>query len=185
MEGFFIKRNFVIILILISIFLIRFCCWKGVVSVNSILSPVFRGSGFYFKVFESSLDTFDDYLLKLSIPGINLEERVYDINSSSNDVDRHIKILKDSSIQDNVFFLAGHSGNGGASYFNDLVKLSKGDIVVIEMYDKKLYYAVDNFYYIEKTGYLEISNELENVLFLITCSLNYPNQQLVVVAYLT
>ena len=153
--------------------------------INYVFDPFFQVRDFYFEFFEPIPSGSNDYLLKLSIPCINLEEMVYDINSSFNNVDYHIKILKDSSVPDNVFFLAGHSGGGGASYFNDLVKLVKGDIIVIEIYDKKLYYVVEDFYYIEKTGYLEVSSGLKNVLFLITCSLKYSNQQLVVVAYLT
>ncbi len=128
---------------------------------------------------------FQDYLLELWIPSINLRQDVYDINSSLNQVDAHVEILASSIVSKNVFFLAGHSGQGGANYFNDIVKLQRGDCIELCLKDRVLHYVVDRSYYISKNGYLYVPEELQDVLFLITCSLKYWNQQLVVVAYLT
>lgn len=45
-------------------------------------------------------------------------------------------------------------------------------------------YEVKNIYYINKTGYMEIPEELSNTLILITCSVKYKNKQLIVVSTL-
>ena len=124
-------------------------------------------------------------MLLLEIPSISLREKVYTMDSSSNVVDQHIQILKDSRIDENFFLFAGHSGSGRANYFNDLKYVKIGDLVFIFINNKRLCYVVEKMYYIEKNGYFALSSEeVQNIVYLFTCSLDYPSKQLVVQAHL-
>ena len=100
----------------------------------------------------------DSYLLELDIPCINLKELVYDMDSELNSIDYHVEILKNSNLEKNIYFLAGHSGSSDVSFFNNLVSLKKGDIIFIRTKNFELCYIVENLYLIEKNGYLEIEN---------------------------
>ena len=121
----------------------------------------------------------DNILFKLYIPRIKLEKDVYTIDSSENNVDYNIEILDGSVIDKNLFFLAAHSGNGNASYFNKLIDLEVGDIIFIEKNNIKKYFVIKDKFYITKNGYFEYFS-FENRLYLITCSLDYLDKQLVV-----
>lgn len=127
----------------------------------------------------------EDNLFILQIPRINLEEKVYNMDSSQNYVDYHVQILEGSNIQDDFLFLAAHSGNGRNSYFNRLVELEIGDVIWIDKKTRRECFVVEELFYILKTGYLEYKVEREQgILYLITCSLEYNNKQLVVKARL-
>lgn len=120
-----------------------------------------------------------EYLFKLYIPKINLLKWVYDIDSKLNDVDINVELLNSSIKDDNLYFLASHSGGGQASYFDDLIYLEKGDVIFLEDEYQSLSYVVEEMFYIEKNGYFEVSGT-NNMLFLITCSLSNKREQLVV-----
>lgn len=127
----------------------------------------------------------EEILFTVHIPRINLERVVYTMDSSKNDVDYNVQILNGSDLGKNFLFLAAHSGVGGASYFNRLVELEVGDIIWIDKGYEKLYFVVETLFYIPKNGYLEYSSlEVKDKLYLITCSLEYSNQQFVVKAML-
>ena len=124
-------------------------------------------------------------LFELYIPRINLRHFVYAIDSSLNDVDYNVEILENSNLENNLFFLAAHSGSGSVSYFDDLVYLEKGDIIWISGYIKRYVFVVEKSFYIQKNGYFEANyNSDGNTLFLITCSLKYVDRQLIVKANL-
>lgn len=123
----------------------------------------------------------DDILLELDIPRINLMRKVYNINSSLNNVDKNVEILKNSNLDKNLYFLASHSGGGNASYFDALVYLEIGDFIWINKEREKYAFVIEEVFYIQKNGYFEVSyNKEGNNLFLITCSLKYKNKQLVI-----
>lgn len=120
-------------------------------------------------------------LLKIVIDRINVDESVYNINSVLNHVDYHVEILEHSNLDKNLFYLAAHSGSGSKCYFNDLILLEKGDIIFIFIGHDKLCFVVEELFYIEKEGYFEVLSQIQsNYLFLITCSLDYDNKQLIV-----
>ena len=121
----------------------------------------------------------NNILFKFYIPRINLEKDVYTIDSGENDIDYNIEILEGSDMDKNLFFLAAHSGSGSASYFNELVDLDIGDIILIEKNNIKKYFVIKDKFYITKNGYFEYFS-FENRLYLITCSLDYLDKQLVV-----
>lgn len=131
-------------------------------------------------------DIEEDILFYIYIPKINLKRPVYNIGSNLNNVDYNVQILDGSDISNNLLFLAAHSGGGVASYFDRLVELEIGDIILIDSKDNQRHFVVEELFYIPKSGYLEYSSsDVCNILYLITCSLEYSNRQLVVKANLT
>ena len=91
----------------------------------------------------------DDVLLELFIPRINLRENVYTIDSSLNDVRYGVEILEDSDLDINLFFLAAHSGSGRVNYFNDLIYLEVGDVVLVIINGNRLSFVVSDMFYIQ------------------------------------
>lgn len=125
----------------------------------------------------------DDVLFELVIPSIKLRKNVYTIDSSLNNVDKNVEILDNSNISKKLFYLASHSGSGDASYFDDLIYLEIGDIIWLYGDNSRLGFVVRDMFYINKNGYFEASYGSDgNVLFLITCSLEYVGKQLIVKA---
>ena len=120
----------------------------------------------------------------LEISKINLSQKIYTKNSSLNNVDKNVQILRESSFPDenngNVI-LAAHSGSGKIAYFKNLVKLKKGDDVNI-YYNNSLYsYKVEEIYEVDKTGKIELEDHSSSVLTLITCSEKDKTKQIVII----
>lgn len=120
----------------------------------------------------------DSYLFRLVIPSIDLDKVIYGNNSELNNVDDNVEILSESDIENGVYFFAGHSGNGDNCYFNHVKELDIGDIIYVYYGDKKFIYEVVEKYFIIKSGFMEVDENLVNVLFLITCS-DYGRQLIV------
>lgn len=139
------------------------------------------------KTEEKTEDTKANYVAVIKIPKINLEKGLYAKESSMNNVNKNIQILKESSYPDVAkgnFILAGHSGNVRVSYFRKLDKLTIDDEVSIFYGGSEYKYKVVNIYDIEKTGTANIVRNAEKTtLTLITCRHN-TNKQIVVVCEL-
>lgn len=118
------------------------------------------------------------YLFRLVIPSIALDKVIYDNNSELNNVDYNVEILSESDIGKGVYFFAGHSGYGDNCYFNRVKELDVGDVIYVYYGNKMLIYEVVDKYLIIKSGYMEVDENLVNVLFLITCS-DYGRQLIV------
>ena len=128
----------------------------------------------------------EDYLLELIIPKINLKEKVYKIDSSKNNVDLHIQILKESTMPDgknSSIFLAAHRGNTRVSYFENLHKLEKGDSVYIDYKKVRYIYTINDFFLTEKNGTIPLTLENKDSITLITCDKNDKTKQLVFIGY--
>ena len=128
----------------------------------------------------------DDYLGIIEIPKINLQKRLYDINSYQNDVNKNIEIL-DSSDMPNVLggnlILAAHNGNTSVGYFRNLHKLTLGDEVNISYNDVNYTYEITKIYDVLKTGKVNIKRDKsKTTITLITCL--GSDRQLVVIGYL-
>ena len=154
--------------------------------VSYIVSLIFSISLLYY---DECLSLFildrEEELLVLDIPRIKLRRKVYNIGSKNNNVDYNIEILNNSNIENDLYFIASHSGSGRASYFDDLVYLSVGDLISLKSNDSIIVFVVKDMYYIDKNGYFNVSYNINGrELFLITCSLNYINRQLIVRAEL-
>ena len=133
----------------------------------------------YYTYLDDSFLNQKEYLFVLNIPKIGLVQNIYSIDSIYNHVDLNVELLSDSSLEDNLFFLAGHSGNGDNCFFNHLVDLEYGDVIHLDFFNYVLYYEVEDIYYIVKNGTMDVEI-LSNTLYLVTCSLVYPYQQLVI-----
>lgn len=150
--------------------------------VSYIVSIVFSISLLYYDEY-ISLFIWDkeEELLLLDIPRIELRRKVYNIGSKNNNVDYNVLLLDSSNIENNLYFIASHSGSSRASYFDNLVYLEIGDLIGLKNNDSIMVFVVKDMYYIDKNGYFDVSYNINGgELFLITCSLNYINRQLIV-----
>lgn len=121
-----------------------------------------------------------DYIAVLEIPKINLRKGIYAKDSSKNNVNKNIELMKESNMPDEVngnFILAGHSGTSRVSYFKNLHKLENGDKAYIYYNGARLVYKLVNTYDIQKTGEASITrNGQKTTLTLITCRHNTDKQ---------
>lgn len=130
----------------------------------------------------------EEYNMIIEIPKINLMKGIYDINSSKNNVDYNIEVLKESVILDNdinSLILASHNGNSKVSYFREVNKLVIDDEIYIYYNGNKYIYVVEDIYDVLKDGDVEISkNDSLCSLTLITCKNNSNDRQLVIISSL-
>lgn len=124
----------------------------------------------------------DSYIAILDIPKINLKKGVYSKESTNNNIDRNILLLKESSmpdIENGNLILAGHSGNSKNSYFKNLKKLNYDELAYIHYRGIKYAYKLVSKYEIIKNGEAIIHRNMnKNTLTLITCKDN-SNKQIV------
>ena len=116
----------------------------------------------------------NDYIGYLTIPKLNLTKGFLDMRSEYNNIEQNITVIKGSSYPDKEkgnFIIAAHSGSGWKAFFNDLYKLSTGDIAEVSYKGKKYTYKIVNIYKQEKTGTVAIyRNYDKTTLTLITCT---------------
>lgn len=129
----------------------------------------------------------EKYIGILEIPKINLKKGLVDKNSSSNNVDKNIYTLKETTLPDEQLnshiILAAHSGNSYISYFKNLKKLDIKDKVYFYYKNVKYIYEISNKYEIDKTGTTELKITNKSDITLITC-ISGTNKQVVYVANL-
>lgn len=140
------------------------------------------------EVEEEKKEVFYNYIGYLEIPKLNLKKGFVDINSPDNDVERNIFIVEGSTypdIEKGNFIIAGHSGTGWNSFFNNLYKLTKNDKINVR-YNGKIYtYKIVNIYEQEKTGTIAIyRNYNKTILTLVTCTNNNDKTQTIYVSEL-
>ena len=116
----------------------------------------------------------NDYIGYLTIPKINLKKGFLDMRSELNNIEQNITVIEGSSYPDKEkgnFIIAGHSGSGWKAFFNDLYKLSTGDIAEISYKGKKYTYKIVNIYKQDKVGTIAIyRNYDKTTLTLVTCT---------------
>lgn len=129
----------------------------------------------------------ENYIGILEIPKINLKKGLVDKNSSSNNVNKNIYTLKETTLPDEQLnshiILAAHSGNSYISYFKNLKKLDMKDKVYFYYKNVKYIYEISNKYEIDKTGTTELKITNKSDITLITC-ISGTNKQVVYVANL-
>ena len=123
-------------------------------------------------------DENDEIIGTLTIDKLNLSRKIYNINSSHNNVEENVTILNDDM---NLIVLAAHSGPGYIAFFNDLDKLELNDTVNLTYNNKKLVYKVTNIEEQPKDGTIEINKTDKQRLILTTCSKKDKGKQLVVI----
>jgi len=87
--------------------------------------------------------------IHFSPPFINLTKGFLDYRSTENDVEKNILVVEGSSYPDTKkgnLIIAGHSGTGWKAFFNDLYKLTQGDVAYITYKGKKYTYQIVNIY---------------------------------------
>ena len=116
----------------------------------------------------------NEYIGYLNIPKINLTKGFLDYRSTENDVEKNILVVAGSNYPDTKkgnLILAGHSGTGWKAFFNDLYKLTQGDVAYVTYKGKKYTYQIVNIYKQPKTGSIAIYRDYEkSTLTLITCT---------------
>ena len=116
----------------------------------------------------------NEYIGYLTIPKINLTKGFLDKRSSENDVDKNILVVNGSNypnVERGNFIIAGHSGTGWNSFFDDLYKLNIDDIAEVTYKNKKYTYKIVNIYKQPKVGNIAIYRDYnKTTLTLITCT---------------
>ncbi len=116
----------------------------------------------------------NNYIGYLTIPKINLKKGFLDIRSELNNVEQNVTVIEGSSYPDKDkgnLILAAHSGSGWKAFFNDLYKLSTGDVATVSYKGKVYTYKIVNIYKQEKIGKVAIyRNYNKTTLTLITCT---------------
>lgn len=129
----------------------------------------------------------DNYIGVLEIPKINLKKGIVDKTSASNNVNKNIYTLNETTLPDEQInshiILAGHSGNSYISFFKNLKKLDMKDKINFYYKGVKYIYEVSNRYEIEKTGTTDLKITNKSDITLITC-ISGTNKQVVYVANL-
>ena len=123
-------------------------------------------------------DENDEIIGTLTIDKLNLSRKIYNINSSHNNVEENVTILNDDM---NLIVLAAHSGPGYIAFFNNLDKLELNDTVNLTYNNKNLVYKVINIEEQPKDGTIEINKTDKQRLILTTCSKKDKTKQLVVI----
>lgn len=130
----------------------------------------------------------NDYIGYLTIPKINLTKGFLDKRSPENNVDKNILVVNGSNYpgtERGNFIVAGHSGTGWNSFFNDLYKLNLDDIAEVSYKGKKYTYKIVNIYTQPKVGNIAIYRDYsKTTLTLITCTNNDSTTQTVYIAEL-
>lgn len=124
-----------------------------------------------------------NYIGLLEIPKIKVKRGFLDVNEKYNDVDYNVTVIRGSNypdVENGNLILAAHSGNCSYCYFDNLYKLSKGDVAYVTYKDVKYSYKIVDIYQVEKTGTVAIYRDYsKKVLTLITCTRNSKTKQTV------
>ena len=131
----------------------------------------------------------NDYIAVLEIPKIKLKKGLFSPESTKNNVDENIAILNPVKMPDednHTFILASHSGNSNISYFRNLNRLRRGDIVYVHYKNVTYKYVISTYYYEEKTGGITIKDKTKNnsIIVLTTCKPISYNKQLTYIGIL-
>lgn len=129
-----------------------------------------------------------NYIAVLEIPTINLKRGLVSKTDKNNNVNKNIKILKESDMPDvenGNFILAGHSGNSRVSFFKNLNKVKENDLIFIYYKSIKYTYKVVHTHLEVRDGDIEIvRNKNKSSLTLTTCSQEKKGNQIVIISEL-
>lgn len=132
---------------------------------------------------KTSIPTNSDIIGNIMIDKINLKKPLYKIESSHNQVDENVTILKESILPDqeeSILFIAAHSGDSSISYFERLDELTPNDLIKIHYQNKDYFYQITSIWEEDKNGYIHVNKMKEKQLVLTTCSPKHEGKQLVI-----
>ncbi len=128
------------------------------------------------------------YIGYLEIPKLNFSKGFYPKESSLNDVDKNLLVVKESdypNVAKGNLIIAGHSGTAWNSFFNDLYKLAVDDELKIKYNDKVYTYKIVNIYKVDKIGHIAVyRNQNRTTLTLVTCTNNDSKTQTIYISEL-
>ena len=131
---------------------------------------------------------YDKYYGVLEIPRISLKRGFYNLGNRYNSIEYNVTMVEGSSmpyVDKSNLILMAHSGDAYISYFENLYKLSIGDMAYITHKGTKYSYRIVNIYTVEKNGKVTIyRNYDKTTLTLITCTKNNDSSQTVYIAEL-
>ena len=131
----------------------------------------------------------ESYIGYLEIPKISFKRGFYDINSSLNNVESNIEIIKGSSLPDVIngnLIIAGHSGTGWKAFFRNLYKLEIGDEAIVTYAGLNYKYQIKDIYKQKNTGKVAIKRNYDiTTLTLITCTKDDSSTQTIYIAELS
>lgn len=129
-----------------------------------------------------------NYIAVLEIPTINLKRGLVSKTDKNNNVNRNIKILKESDmpdIENGNFILASHSGTSRVSFFRYLNKVKENDLIFIYYKNIKYTYKVVHTHLEVRDGDINIvRNKNKTSLTLTTCSQEKKGNQIVIISEL-
>lgn len=175
-----IKKILILIFILLNTFLLIYYFIyinnKNNITKDEFIYSYYENDGHIIK---------NNYIGYLSIPKINLLKGFYNINDKNNTISKNIQILKDDfpDKDNSILVFAAHSGNTSISFFKDLYKLKKEDLIYVYYKNFKYEYIVKDTYLEEKDGDIEFTKD-KNILVLTTCSAIDKTKQLVIISKL-
>lgn len=129
-----------------------------------------------------------DQIGYLKIDKLNLYQPLYSKDSSKNNVEENITILKESIMpteEESIVFLAAHSGNGKIAFFEELDTLDIGDIINLEYKNTNYQYKITDIWEENKNGYIHVNKNNNKQLILTTCSPTKKNKQLIINSEIT
>lgn len=126
---------------------------------------------FTFNSIDLNINEDEDFFAILEIPQINLKERIYNIDSPKNNVDKNLMVVSLKPL-----IIAGHSGVGVSALFNDLSRLKINDKINIYYFNNKVEFSIYDIYDIEKTGKLYLYKEEIDIVVLVTCKFGTNKQ---------
>lgn len=92
-------------------------------------------------------------------------------------LNKYVAHFKESGYINGNVCLAAHNRGYRVNYFQDIKKLEKGDEIIYEFKDIKLKYLVIQNEIIKDTDIAVIENTKENIITLITCVENQPENR--------
>ena len=123
------------------------------------------------------IESTNRYYGYLIIPRINMNLGFYNPDNRLNDVNYNIEFIP-TNIKD-TYLIAGHSGTGKVSFFNDLRYLEVNDKVELIIAGEKKEYKIEKIWKNKKNGKLKIDNK-SGYLYLTTCDQVEKGYQLII-----
>ena len=166
-----LKKSVLISSLLLTIFMINYIYLNNsrVISKNES----FISSGNLKKIIVNNGKNNEHSIGEIRIPKIGLKRKLYDINSSQNNVDENVTILNGSILPgegNSIIFLAAHSGNGENAYFDKVKYLDEGDSINLFYNNINYNYEVLKKKEVPKTGHISGIWNYSDEIVLTTCS---------------